>query len=169
MKIPYALRIPIAPNLTNTVWILAIVEQNNALSSTKISSATLQISVTPQNLSVLLAAKISLVIQEVDAWMTVFADLMNVQTTPSVMVWNLTVLKDFVLTNNAIPWMNLHLVQFATRPNTVLASPIEKDYAQSATTNLSTALMVPAALQTTVESAATTNATLKTIQLVTVS
>jgi hypothetical protein len=42
--------------------------------------------VTPQNLSVLLAAKISLVIQEVDAWMTVFADLMNVQTTPSVMV-----------------------------------------------------------------------------------
>jgi hypothetical protein len=72
--------------LTNTVWILAIVEQNNALSSTKISSATLQISVTPQNLSVLLAAKISLVIQEVDAWMTVFADLMNVQTTPSVMV-----------------------------------------------------------------------------------
>jgi hypothetical protein len=79
------------------------------------------------------------------------------------------VLKDFVLTNNAIPWMNLHLVQFATRPNTVLASPIEKDYAQSATTNLSTALMVPAALQTTVESAATTNATLKTIQLVTVS
>jgi hypothetical protein len=85
------------------------------------------------------------------------------------MVWNLTVLKDFVLTNNAIPWMNLHLVQFATRPNTVLASPIEKDYAQSATTNLSTALMVPAALQTTVESAATTNATLKTIQLVTVS
>jgi hypothetical protein len=79
------------------------------------------------------------------------------------------VLKDFVLTNNAIPWMNLHLVQFATRPNTVLASPIEKDYAQSATTNLSTALMVPAALQTTVESAVTTNATLKTIQLVTVS
>jgi hypothetical protein len=86
LKIPYALRTPIAPNLTNTVWILAIVEQNNALSSTKISSATLQISVTPQNLSVLLAAKISLVIQEVDAWMTVFADLMNVQTTPSVMV-----------------------------------------------------------------------------------
>jgi hypothetical protein len=86
LKILYALRIPIAPNLTNTVWILAIVEQNNALSSTKISSATLQISVTPQNLSVLLAAKISLVIQEVDAWMTVFADLMNVQTTPSVMV-----------------------------------------------------------------------------------
>jgi hypothetical protein len=86
LKIPYALRTLIAPNLTNTVWILAIVEQNNALSSTKISSATLQISVTPQNLSVLLAAKISLVIQEVDAWMTVFADLMNVQTTPSVMV-----------------------------------------------------------------------------------
>jgi hypothetical protein len=100
--------------------------------------------------------------------MTVFADLMNVQTTPSVMVWNLTVLKDFVLTNNAIPWMNLHLVQFATRPNTVLATPIEKDYAQSVTTNLSTALMVPVALQTTAESAVTTSATLKTNQLVTV-